>query len=83
MTYVVTQKCIGCKDMSCATICPTESFHVGPDMLFINPDSCIDCHGCVVECPVEAIFHEDDIPNEFTSDIELNREMAPKYPLAT
>lgn len=82
MTHVVTQKCIGCKDMSCAKICPLECFHVGPDMLFINPESCIDCQACVVECPVEAIFQEDDVPAESLADIALNREMAPRYPVA-
>ena len=81
MTHVVTQSCIGCKDMSCASICPMECFHIGPEMLYINPDDCIDCEACVIECPVEAIFHEDDVPAQIFSDIELNAKMAQVYPV--
>lgn len=83
MAYVVTQKCIGCRDMSCMTVCPTECFHVGPEMLYIAPDECIDCGACEPECPVEAIFHEDDIPEASRGDIQLNEEMCLVYPNQT
>jgi len=43
-------------------------------MLYINPDECIDCEACVPECPVEAIFHEDDVPEEWNSFIQLNAD---------
>jgi len=81
LTYVVTQKCIGCKDTSCATVCPMECFHEGPEMLYIDPEECIDCGACIVECPVEAIFHEDDVPKESSSDITLNQKMVKIYPV--
>ena len=80
MAYVVTRACIGCKDTSCANVCPVEAFHEGPTMLFINPEVCIDCEACVIECPVEAIFHEDDVPAQFFSDIELNAKMVQVHP---
>ena len=41
-------------------------------MLYIDPDTCIDCGLCVDECPVTAIFPEEDLPEEWTSYIELN-----------
>jgi len=83
MTHVVTQKCIGCKDTACVTVCPCEAFHEGPQMLFINPESCIDCEACVIECPVEAIFHEDDLPAEFENDLQLNAKMSEIHPVIT
>ena len=62
MTYIVTDNCIKCKYMDCVEVCPVDCFHVGPNMLVIDPDECIDCTLCVPECPVEAIFAEDDVP---------------------
>lgn len=52
-------------------------------MLYINPEHCIDCEACVAECPVEAIFQEDDLPAEFQNDIELNAKMSQLYPQIT
>ena len=75
MAYVVTRACIGCKDTSCANVCPVEAFHEGPTMLFINPEVCIDCEACVVECPVSAIHRDEEVPEEFACDIELNRKI--------
>jgi ferredoxin len=40
--------------------------------LYIDPDSCIDCEACVPECPVEAIFHEGNVPSQWTHFVELN-----------
>ena len=45
-------------------------------MLFIDPVECIDCDACTPACPVEAIYHEDAVPDEWTDFIALNREMA-------
>lgn len=50
-------------------------------MLYINPDSCIDCEACVVECPVEAIYRDDDLPDESRPDLEINAKMAEVYPV--
>ena len=52
MTYVVTAHCNGCKYTDCVEVCPVEAFHEGPEMVYINPESCIDCNACVEECPV-------------------------------
>ena len=62
MTYVVTESCIKCKYTDCVDVCPVDCFREGPNMLVIDPDECIDCTLCVAECPVEAIFAEDDVP---------------------
>ena len=62
MTFVVTETCIKCKYTDCVEVCPVDCFHEGPNMLVIDPDECIDCTLCVPECPVEAIFAEDDVP---------------------
>ena len=76
MTYVVTETCIKCKYTDCVDVCPVDCFREGPNMLVIDPDECIDCTLCVAECPVEAIFAEDDVPDsqrEFTGKVEGNR----------
>ena len=62
-------------------VCPVEAFHEGPDMLFINPDVCIDCEMCVVECPVDAIYHDDDLPEDLADARELNARMAEHFPV--
>ena len=62
MTYIVTENCDGCKYTDCVEVCPVEAFHEGPSMLYINPETCIDCNACVEECPVEAIYADVDVP---------------------
>jgi len=76
MTYVVTESCIKCKYTDCVDVCPVDCFREGPNMLVIDPDECIDCTLCVPECPVEAIFAEDDVPDAQREFIALNRERA-------
>lgn len=80
MTYVVTETCIKCKYTDCVDVCPVDCFREGPNMLVIDPDECIDCTLCVPECPVEAIFAEDDVPDAQQAFIELNRELAAQWP---
>ena len=80
MTMVVTEPCFECKYTDCVVVCPVDCFHEGKRMLFIDPLECIDCGACISECPVEAIFHEDDVPDKWHEYIALNREMAPKCP---
>ena len=60
MTYVVVEMCVDCKYTDCAAVCPVEAFHELPDRLYINADTCIDCDACVPECPVEAIFADNN-----------------------
>jgi ferredoxin len=80
MTYVVTESCIKCKYTDCVDVCPVDCFREGPNMLVIDPDECIDCTLCVPECPVEAIFAEDDVPDEQQAFIALNKELAANWP---
>ncbi len=76
MTYVVTESCIKCKYTDCVDVCPVDCFHEGPNMLVIDPEQCIDCTLCVAECPVEAIFAEDDVPTEQREFIAINAELS-------
>ncbi len=76
MPYVVTEPCIGVKDKSCMDVCPVNCIYEGPDMVFIHPDECIDCGLCEPECPVSAIFVDTDVPGQWRSFIEKNREKA-------
>lgn len=83
MTFVVTEPCFGCKYTDCVVVCPCESFREGEQILFIDPNDCIDCDACRPECPVEAIFHEDHVPAQWQEYIALNREMAAVCPPIT
>ena len=83
MTYVVVESCIKCKYTDCVDVCPVDCFREGPNMLAIDPDECIDCTLCVAECPVEAIFAEDDVPEDQRDFIELNAELAAVWPSIT
>jgi len=76
MAYIVTESCIKCKYTDCVDVCPVDCFREGPNMLVIDPDECIDCTLCVPECPVEAIFAEDDVPESQRPFIALNKELA-------
>jgi ferredoxin len=79
MTYVVTETCIRCKYTDCVDVCPVDCFREGPNFLVIDPDECIDCTLCVAECPVEAIFAEDDVPPDQQPFIALNAELAKQW----
>jgi len=83
MAFVVTEPCFGCKYTDCVVVCPVDAFREGAEMLFIDPDVCIDCDACVPVCPVEAIFHEDNVPEKWKDYIALNAEMAPQCPEIT
>jgi len=76
MTYVVTESCVKCKYTDCVDVCPVDCFREGPNMLVIDPDECIDCTLCVAECPVEAIFAEDDVPAPQKEFIAMNAELS-------
>jgi ferredoxin len=80
MTYVVTESCIKCKYTDCVDVCPVDCFREGPNFLVIDPDECIDCTLCVAECPVEAIFAEDDVPVDQREFTALNAELAKQWP---
>ena len=80
MAHVVTSPCFGCKYTDCVAVCPVDAFREGEQMLYIDPETCIDCGLCVPECPVAAIFIDDDVPEGERPFIELNAEMAKTCP---
>ncbi len=81
MTYVVTEPCINCKHTTCVDVCPVDAFREGKNMLVIDPDECIDCALCVPECPVEAIFAEEDVPADQQDFIAENATLARRWPV--
>ncbi len=83
MAYVVTKNCYDCKYTDCVTVCPMDCFYEGEKMLYINPDECCDCDACAPECPVNAIFRSDDVPESLKEYVRLNAEMAQKCPPIT
>jgi ferredoxin len=83
MTFVVGDNCIRCKHTDCVEVCPVDCFYEGPNMLVINPDECIDCALCEPECPVDAIFAEDEVPEDQVQFIALNAELAKDWPNIT
>jgi ferredoxin len=83
MTHVVTDSCIKCKYTDCVDVCPVDCFKEGPNMLVIDPDECIDCAVCIPECPVNAIYAEEDLPAGQEQFTALNAELAKDWPLIT
>jgi ferredoxin len=81
MTFIVIDQCIKCKYTDCVEVCPVDCFHEGPNMLVINPEECIDCNLCVPECPVDAIFPEDEIPAGQEQFLQINAELSEKWPV--
>jgi len=82
LAYVIAEPCIGQKDNSCVEVCPVDCIHPTPDepgydaaqQLFIDPDECIDCGLCEPECPVDAIFMEDEVPEQWKNFIKINAD---------
>ena len=83
MTFVVTESCIKCKYTDCVEVCPVDCFHEGPNFLVIDPEECIDCTLCEPECPVEAIFPDDDVPEGQEKFLEINAELSLLWPVIT
>ena len=83
MTYVVTEDCIKCLHTDCVEVCPVDCFHIGPNFMVIDPDECIDCTLCEPECPVEAIFADDELPEGMENYIALNEELSREWPVLT
>ena len=74
MTYVIAQPCVDVKDRGCVDECPVDCIYEGSRMLYIHPDECVDCGACEPVCPVEAIFYEDDTPEEWKEYYAANVE---------
>ena len=83
MTFVVAESCIKCKLTDCVEVCPVDCFYEGPNMLVIHPDECIDCALCEPECPVDAIFSEDELPEDQQDFLQLNQDLADIWPNIT
>jgi len=83
MPFIVGEECIKCKHTDCVEVCPVDCFYEGPNMLVIHPDECIDCALCEPECPVDAIFADDEVPEEQLVFVELNAELAELWPNIT
>ena len=74
MTYVIVEPCIDVKDKACVEECPVDCIYEGPRMLYIHPDECVDCGACEPVCPVEAIFYEDDVPDNWKEFTPINAD---------
>ena len=83
MTYIVTEQCIGCKHSDCVQVCPVDCFHEGENMLVIDPDECVDCGLCEIECPVDAIVSENELPQHQLHFMVLNKELSRLWPKIT
>ena len=80
MAYVVAEPCINCKFTDCVDVCPVDCFYEGKNFLVIHPEDCIDCGACEPECPIEAIFEEDELPDKWMHYIEINAQYAEEWP---
>jgi NAD-dependent dihydropyrimidine dehydrogenase PreA subunit len=72
VTYVIAQPCVDLKDRACVDECPVDCIYEGKRMLYIHPDECVDCGACEPVCPVEAIFYEDDTPEQWKDYYNAN-----------
>ncbi len=83
MAWVITRLCRDCVDQSCVDVCPVDCIYeyTGddregfPNQLFIDPDECINCGVCEPECPWEAIFEDEQVPEVFHDDTPLNAKI--------
>ena len=82
MAYVIAEPCVNTKDTACVEVCPVDCIHPTKDdadfeketMLYIDPDECIDCGACAPECPVDAIFDENELPEQWAESTAKNAE---------
>jgi ferredoxin len=76
MRYVIAEPCVDCKDEACIEVCPVDCIYEGPRMRYIHPDQCVACGACEWACPVEAIFHEDGLPAQWSHYADVNAGFA-------
>ena len=74
MTYIIAEPCVDVLDKACIEECPVDCIYEGNRMLYIHPDECVDCGACEPVCPVEAIFYEDDVPEQWKDYTNANYE---------
>ena len=87
MAYIIAEPCVGTCDTACVEVCPVDCIHPKKEdwdakgydennledkLLYIDPEECIDCGACEPECPVEAIYEEDEVPSVWDKFITLN-----------
>jgi ferredoxin len=72
VTYIIAAPCIDVKDRSCVDVCPVDCIQEANRILVIDPEECIDCGACEPECPVEAIFSEDALPQKWEPFVRIN-----------
>ncbi|TMF27858.1 MAG: ferredoxin [Chloroflexi bacterium] len=58
MAYVIVQPCIDVKDASCVEVCPVDCIHTDD----------------AAKCPVDAIFPEDEVPEQWRNFIQINAD---------
>ncbi len=83
MAHVICEPCKGKKHTECASVCPVEAIHEDEQMCVIDPDVCIDCGACAAECPEQAIFPEEEVPDKWKDYIALNAEKSKSLPVLT
>jgi ferredoxin len=81
MPHIVAEPCVKCKFTDCVAVCPVDCFHEGKNFLVIDPEVCIDCGLCIPECPVTAIYTEDDLPAKWHDYIEINKKYTALWPV--
>ncbi len=74
LTYVIAEPCVDVMDRSCVEECPVDCIYEGGRALYIHPDECVDCGACEPACPVEAIFYEDDVPEQWSQYVTDNAD---------
>ena len=74
MAYVIALPCVDVKDRACVDECPDDCIYEGDRTLYIHPDECVDCGACEPVCPTEAIYYEDDLPEDFAQYLTINSE---------
>jgi ferredoxin len=53
---------------------PKIKSYQGTRMLYVHPDECVDCGACEPVCPVDAIYHEDDLPDQWSGYSQINAD---------
>ena len=78
MTFVIMSPCVGIKDGTRVDVGPVDCSYEGVTMFYIDPVECIACALCETICPVDAIRHIDDVPEEEKAYIKINEEFFSK-----
>jgi ferredoxin len=83
MPYIVTENCQQCRFTDCVTVCPVDAFHGDDEMVYIDPDACIDCGACEPQCPVKAIVEDREIDKDPVRSkwIQINADKSPGLPV--